>query len=467
MPSLTSGIQTALSAVLAHSQAIEIIEHNVANVNTPGYRRQSASLASTVASPILGYESSMAAGMRGTGVMIDKIKRFNVEFFDTRYRASAGETKNWETRRDLMVQLESALAETSQTGLLPKMDKFWDGWQRLASDPTNTALRANLLDETQSMVSAFNMRAQQLAQLRVDQNITIRGDVEEINNIASQIANLNVEISKVLSFREQPNDLLDKRDLLLDRLSELTGVTANVQANGEMIVSIGGHVLVNSGTALQLRAEVDPASPERNFRILWQDGQVLTPTSGELQGLFHVRDTVIPSQQAGLNNLAMELANQVNALHTNGYDLNGVRGLPLFTGTDADSLRLNSAISTNELAAASASGEPGNAAMANQIAALKTAKLMNGGTATLNEFYNSQITSLGLDTQRAKSNASNNGLLFQSISDQRDAVSGVSLDEEAADLMKYQKAYQAAARVMTAYDEMLDRIINGMGIVGR
>ncbi|MBI4926950.1 MAG: hypothetical protein HY835_04235, partial [Anaerolineae bacterium] len=159
MPSLSSGIQTALSAVLAHSQAIEIIEHNVANVNTPGYRRQSASLASTVASPILGYESNMAAGMRGTGVMIDKIKRFNVEFFDTRYRASAGETKNWETRRDLMVQLESALAETSQTGLLPKMDKFWDGWQRLASDPTNTALRANLLDETQSMVSAFNMRA--------------------------------------------------------------------------------------------------------------------------------------------------------------------------------------------------------------------------------------------------------------------------------------------------------------------
>lgn len=467
MPSLTNGIHLALSAILAHSQAIEIIEHNVANVNTPGYRRQAPILATTTPSPAFGYESGLGAGQRGTGVTIERIKRFNLEYFDTRYRAAAAETKNWETRRDILLQLETVLAETSDAGLIPGLDAFWAGWQNLASDPTNTALRANLLDQSRALALAFNQRAQQMAQLRADQNLAIQGGVEEINALASQIASLNGEISRILSINEQPNDLLDKRDLLLDRLAELSGAVAHVQSNGEMIVSIGGHVLVTGRKALKLQAEVDPASPERMFRIVWEDGQGFTPSTGELRGLFYVRDQVIPDQIKGLNDLAAALITQVNAVHRNGYGLNGATGLDFFSGSDAATIQLNPTLQIEDIASASAPDQPGNAEIASQLAALKFTRTMNGGTATFQEFYNAQVTALGLETQRAGTNATHNGLVFKALGDQRESVAGVSLDEEAAELIKYQRAYQAAARVMTAYDELLDKIINGMGLVGR
>jgi len=204
--------------------------------------------------------------------------------------------------------------------------------------------------------------------------------------------------------------------------------------------------------------------------VVWQSDNPPQPVNlpgGSLKGILEVRDEVIPQQIQGLNTLAGQLIQQINALHSSGYGLNGATGLPLFTGTDAITIRLNPVVDAQSLAAADADGQPGNNAVAMAIAALRNQPLGGLGNTSLNEYYNGQITSFGILTKNASQNSTTHGLVAKALSDQREAVGGVSLDEEAANLAKAQRAYQAAARVLTAYDEMLDRIINGLGLVGR
>lgn len=469
MPGISSGIHIALQAILAHAQTIEVIEHNVANANTPGYRRQSAILETTVPSPILAAHKGMGAGMRGGGVRVAQIQRFNLEFFDGRYRSVAASTRYWEARRDILLQIEATLAETSPDGLINKLDQFWNGWQNLAGDPANLSLRVSLLDDARVLAEGFNRRWEQLQQIRLDQNQAVTSQVEQINAYADEVARLNKEIARVFSTGERPNDLLDQRDRVLDKLAELSGAVAHEQKNGEVMVSIGGHVLVMGVQALHLTTR-PKAGDTPMVEVVWQSDsppQTVNLPGGSLKGILEVRDEVIPQQIQGLNTLAGQLIQQVNALHSSGYGLNGATGLPLFTGTDAITMRLNPAVDAQSLAAADADGQPGNNAVAMAIAALRNQPLGGLGNTSLNEYYNGQITSFGILTKNASQNNTTHGLVAKALNDQREAVGGVSLDEEAANLAKAQRAYQAAARVLTAYDEMLDRIINGLGLVGR
>jgi flagellar hook-associated protein 1 FlgK len=466
MPTISSGINIALQAVLAHSQALEIIEHNVANASTPGYRRQSALMSAVVPSQFMGYEHGLGAGQRGGGVNVEKIQRFNLSFFDTRFRSVSAETGSWEAQSEVLSQLEPMLAETTEDGLLPKLDQFWSGWEKLSTDPTNTSLRALLLDDASSLAMALNRRSTQVQQMRADQNSSVGGQVNEINTLAGEVAILNAEISRVLSVGEQPNDLMDKRDVALDHLAKLTGAASFNQKNGEVSVSVGGHVLVVGHDAFQLQTQTS-ASDSSVVDVVWSDGQKLIPPSGTLKGTLEVRDTVMSNQLTGLNTFAAGLIAQVNGIHRTGFGLNNATNLDFFTGTNAGDIAVNNAVDNASLATASAANQAGNSAIALQIAALKIFKGMKAGTATLNEFYNSHITDLAIATQRAADNSYQHGLVETALGDQRESAVGVNLDEEAAGMAKAQKAYQAAARVMNAYDELLDLVINRMGLVGR
>ena len=465
MPTISSGISVALQAVLTHSQVLEITEHNIANASTKGYRRQSAILTTETPNSINGADHGIGAGQRGNGVTIDRIDRFNLAFFDGRYRAVSAEAQSWEAQSGILSHLESILAENSDDGLLPKLDQFWAGWQALSNEPTSTSLRAIVLDDANALATAFNRRATQITQMRSDQNLAVAGNVEEINSLASQIAQLNGNISRVISVGEQPNDLMDKRDLALDRLAELTGAVSSEQKNGEMLVSVGGHVLVMGQDTFKLEVRTNPTDTSV-VDAYWNDGQKLTPPSGELKGTLDVRDRVLVDQLTGLNTMSAGLIAQVNTIHSGGYGLNNATGLNFFNGTDASSITVNSALDANSIATSSAANQAGNNNIALQITALKTVKGMKAGTATLNDFYNTQITELAVTTKRASDNSYQHGLIVNALGNQRESVVGVSLDEEAANMAKAQKAYQAAARVLTAYDDLLDLVINRMGRVG-
>lgn len=466
MPTISSGISIALQAVLAHSQALEIVEHNVANASTPGYRRQKALLGTAAPSPIVASEHGIGAGQRGGGVIVEKIQRFNLEFFDARFRSVSSEAGNWSAQSEVLSQLEPLLAETTEDGLLPKLDQFWAGWQKLSADPTDTSLRTVLLDDAGSLANALNRRATQIRQLRAEQNLVVADRVNIINSLADQIAQLNAEISRVLSVGEQPNDLMDKRDLALDQLAELTGSVSFNQKNGEVMVSVGGHVLVMGHDTFKLHTQPN-AVDSSVVDVYWSDGQKLNPPGGKLKGTLEVRDDVLVNQLAGLNALASGLINQVNAIHRTGYGLNNATNMDFFSGTNAGDIVVNPLLDNASIATSSGASQAGNSDIALQIANLKTVKAMKAGTATLNEFYNSQVTDLGVVTKRAADNSYQHGLVAKALGDQRESAVGVNLDEEAAEMAKAQKAYQAAARVLTAYDDLLDLVINRMGLVGR
>lgn len=458
MPNISNGINLALQAVLANTRAIEVVEHNVANASTVGYRRQSAIMSATT--PTYGT---------GTGVTIESIQRFNLEFFDSRLRNASAATSNFEAQQGILSQIEATLGETTDNSLLTKMDQFWSDWQSLASDPSSMSLRANLLDDSSSLAKGINQRWTQLTEIRRDQNLTVQQRVSDINALADEVAYLNGEISRVTSVGEEPNDLMDKRDLALDKLADLTGAVSTLQSNNEVVVSIGGHVLVTGHDVLHLATRPDPDDTSVS-QVVWADEPTreVKPTSGELKGLLEVRDTVLTEQIAGLDELANNLRIRVNAIHTTGYGIDAAdsTGLDFFVGTGASDISINPDLTAAQIATSDAADQAGNSNIANLMVALKDAKNMSGGTNTLNDFYTAQATKLGQKIKSVETEAHNYSLVSSALSDQRESASGVNLDEEAANLVKFQRGNQAAARLLTAYDELLDLVINGMGRVG-
>lgn len=489
MTTLFSGINMALQALLAQQQVTQVIEHNVANANTDGYRRQQAVLTAGLPYPSPALVSGRFSGQMGSGVMVDTIRRFNLEFFDGRYRRELGESKRWETEAGILQQLQTTLSETGTDGVVAKLDDFWQGWQKLSDDPSSSALRADLVEKSLALTDGLNWRASSLNRLQQDQDLAIQQSVNEINNIARQIAQLNAEISKVKAVGDAPNDLMDQRDALTDRLAEISGAVSYTQENGEVVISIGdtssAHNLVVGDKTFNLITDTSSGLAQ----IRWeQDGQPFQAVRGELAGLFDARDRVIPESMDALNQLASRLAEEVNRVHRAGYGMNGSTGINFFTDAagvydpanpgaiNALNITVNPAIKgttnpavagdLNLIAAASVNNAPGDNTQAVAIVSLSEALLMNSGASTFNQYYTGKVGELGLEVSNSQTRAKDRKSVSDSLDALRESSAGVNLDEEAANLVKSQRAYQAASRLLTTMDDMLDRVINGMGRVG-
>lgn len=580
MPNLLAGVSIALQSMLSHQAAIEVVEHNVANATTPGYRRQQVVLKAGPAISSQGATYSMGVGQIGSGVSVDKVKRFSTDFYDTRYRNAVQYAGMYSVESSILTQLENEFAETTNSGLVAGLNSFWSSWQSLAGDPTNTALKADVVDVARALAQSINSRALTITDLQSQQDKQIVQITNEVNAAATEIAQLNAQIARVISIEEQPNDLMDQRDALLDKLASLIGSTSSLQPNGEVVVSVNGHVLVQDDEAFTVNAISD--STNHNFKsLVWDDGQTLTPRAGELAGYIESRDTVLDDHLTTLNELSTELMTRINELHSSGFatgktttlstiantvtgfgfgsldtaqtELTGGdysvetqftgtdwqfrvvdstvtpvsvrlsdgsgyttdwqniptgtgntiqydtgRGLTfnfgtdtstytaaafgagaatvqfneqqdLFTGTDAFSIAVNQTVldNPNLLATAANPNSPGDGSIAQLIANVKTEKLMDSDQATINEFYIAKSAEFGLTLNRVKSNYESYDLVADAVDTERQSLAGVNLNEEAVNLELYQKSYEAAARLMTALDEMMNTIINGMGLVGR
>jgi len=464
MSSLSSGINTALQAILAQSQVIEVIDHNVANVDTTGYHRQSAVLEATSSNPTMSTYLGIGAGQLGTGVTVEQIQRFSQDYLDTQYRAVSAQNKNWDYQNQILTQVESAMSDTSGGGLSSELDQFWAAWQDLASDPTETSYRQEVLTDAASLCQVFNNDAQQLVSLQQDQNETIESQVSQINSLAKSIADLNGQISQAEAENQQPNDLLDQRDDDLDQLAELTGAVSSTQANGEVTVSISGHMLVTGQNALTLQTEADPTNNGLDSIVWANDSHSFTSNGGELGGILQARDVYIPKQLNAINQMANTLITQVNALHSSGYTQDGTQGGQFFSGSSALDISVEDGLTAEDIAASSSASESGNSDIATQIYNLSSQKLMANNTQTLGDYYNGAVTDLANTTQQASDNSGQSATVLDALDTQRQSVYGVSQDEEATNLATAQQAYQAAARVMTVINDLLDVVINQMGV---
>lgn len=492
-----SNVHLALQALLTHQQAIEVTEHNVANAATPGYHRQEAVLRAGPVQGAPGLQASTISGMVGTGVIMERVRRYSLEFSDMRYRAELAETKKWEIEAQFLQQVEGAMAELGDTGLNAKLDELWSAWKAASTDPSDMTTRADLLEKAKSLAGAFSSRIDSLQALQRDKNMALIQRVEEVNELSEQIARLNVEIGRYNTPGTQANDFMDERDMLLDRLAEITGAKVYFEDNGQAMVSIGGHVLVQGASTHELVTTPEPT----NFNLVditWDDGSAFTAGGGEIAGLLDARDVVIGEQKQQLDNLATEIAEQVNGIHRTGYGLNesivyDSANPPLgalrdfFVISDplhnpAQSFRVNSdledlslislsqidvpagAVNGDTLAAASGDGR-----IAEQIFSLQYEAVTfgDGKVDTINHYNSLRVSDLGLTIKRVNTLSSQHNNLLTVLNEQRESVSGVNLDEEAANLMKFQRSYQAAVRLMTAVDEMMEQIVSRLGLVGR
>jgi flagellar hook-associated protein 1 len=502
MPSFSS-IHLALQAILTHQQAMEVVEHNVANSATPGYHRQEAVLRAGPPQGSPGLYASTISGMVGTGVMLDEVRRYSMEFVDNRYRGELAESKRWDIEKEYLTQIEGAMDETGSEGLNAKLDEFWSGWKAASTSPEDLTVRSDLLERAKNLAEALNGRVERLNALQTDKNLAMIQRVDEINQLSTEIAQLNNEIGKYKAPGTQANDFQDQLDQKLERLSEIAGAKVYFENNGQAMVSIGGHVLVQGITAHKLNTTPEPTNYNL-VNIYWEDGQTLleaggisTLTSGELAGLAEGRDVTIPEQKRRLDNLATELADSVNTLHRTGYGLNeSITYDPanppagaqrdFFTISDplnpALSLRVNGSLEDVSLISLSSIQVPagavagttltaasGDGTLAEKIFNLQTSSVTfpDGTADTFNHYNNMRVSALGLTVSKVNGLSTQHNNLLEVLNQQRESVNGVSLDEEAANMLKYQRSYQAAVRLMTTVDEMMDRIINGLGIVGR
>jgi flagellar hook-associated protein 1 FlgK len=441
------GLQTALSGILAQQRGLDVTTHNVANANTLGFSRQEAVM---VASPAFLHPSVNTAGVPGqigTGVDVTAYRRIRDAFVDVQLRAQSTRQGNYEARSDGLDQVELALAEPGDTGINSLLNRFWNAWQDVANAPENLATRQALVQAAGALTDGFRSLLSQLGTIQSQTAANVTATIDEVNSIGRQVLALNVQIANATAVGDTPNDLFDQRDLLVDRLVKLGNVSVTTSNLNAIDIVFAGATLVSGTISSQTLAESDLTSL----------------SSGKLAGLVGLRDTVLPGYTAQLDAIASALVTKTNATHQTGYDLNGIAGGAFFgaAGTTAATLAVDAAIvaAPGRIAAAKAPGEVGDATVALQIAALRD-------DAALDTAYRQLVTTIGSDSEEAQRSLANATLLADALASRRDSISGVSLDEEMTNLMRFQRGFQASSRALSAMDEMIDTLVNRTGRVG-
>jgi flagellar hook-associated protein 1 FlgK len=491
MRSTFHGLEVSKRGLFAQQTALNTTGHNIANANTEGYTRQRANMQATTGIPYPGLHASKEPGLLGTGVYVTDLQRLREDFLDVQYRNENKYLGYWEQKVDVYNKIETIMQEPSDTGLQKVMDQMWQSWQDLAKDPTDASARAVVLERSKALAETFASTYNHLKEVQNDFDNVIGIKVQEINSLSSQIAQLNQMIHNVVPHGYTPNDLFDQRDVLIDKLSNLTDAKVFQADNGMVNIQIEGKDLVTGLTSVPMAATVNATT---GFLDITLGGAPFTPKWGSLAGLVEARDQIVPDVLNQLDTLAVNLTREINNVHKTGLTLNDIKNgtgpsnLPLFVDTitagnvdpvGANRITINPAVlaSLDNLAAAkpdaSGNGSVGNNENALAIAAIKF-KVIQPGTnptdfkeaTTLDDYYRYLIGKLGVNGQEATRNQKNSETLVGMVENQRQSVSGVSLDEEMSNLVKFQHAYNASARVMTSVDEILDKIINGMGRVG-
>jgi flagellar hook-associated protein 1 FlgK len=460
MPDIYGILNVARGALLTQQKAIDVTGHNIANVNTPGYSRQRVNMETNTPIPF-------APGQMGTGVNAVEIQRIYDRFLGVQISNENQNLGRWEAQKECIEKAEMILDETSGYGLSHAMSEFWNAWQDLANNPAGHAERTSLKSKSETLANTFNKIYSDLKQIQKDTDDSLKGTIQEINLIADQIADLNQQISQIEVTGQNANDLRDSRDLLLNELSSMIDINTSEGENGEINVSVsGGRPLVQGNSSWNLSTETNGSGLQD---IVWLDGSG-NPTNitdgisgGQLKGWVEARDASIPGYLSRLDDLVTTLISEVNTLHQSGFDLNSNSGEVFFAGTSAADIAVNSDIvnDVNRIAASgTAGGVPGDNSMAVAIAELQYALTMSGGTATFDDYYNSIVSDVGNDGQTASTHFDHQTSMVTQLNNYRESISGVSLDEEMINLIKFQHAYDAAAKLITTVDELLNTVIN-------
>lgn len=623
MGSTFSGIELGKRSIMAHTDAISTAGHNISNANTEGYSRQRVQLKEFDPLYRPELERPERAGMIGQGIDVQSINRIRDEMLDQRITAQQNQESYWDTRSKYYTMIEQIYNEPDEVSVRSNMDKFWESWQELSMNPESQAARQAVVTRGESLTDAIKSKWENLMGVGSLLNSDIDSTVKQVNSYANQIAALNSEIIRSRGMGDNPNDLLDRRDLLVDKLSKLANITTDQRDPDEFMVHLDGKVLVQGGIArnFDLVSLTDNNGYEK---LVWADTREDAFVSGGTLGaLIELRDVDIRNEIQSLNTMTMNFSDLVNDVHRNAYGANNVTGLDFFTqhsfvenvngnfdrdgdgnfdhsyifrftgtttlnpqeqigfegvmtfsgpsgnvqvpyhptdtvetvinrindsngevkayldrnnnlvlkGTTAQNVEnpdfvirhvedsgffltgysgilsasgadgaydFAHADAVNSLAGAQFAVSPvlnpagyievnnvikndvksvaaafrddsgnvnaGDARAAVEIASIRNTKVMIGHERTLDDYFADSVTNVGLKGEQAENNLKSHMAIMNDLRTMRDSISGVNIDEELSDIIKFQHGYNAAAKFVTIWDSLIDTVINRLGV---
>lgn len=446
---LNSVFSIAKSSLFAHQQALAVTSANLANANNPAYSRQVA-LFGTLP------PDHRASFSFGTGVAVQDVMRIRNNVTDIQIRANNQNYYDAEKKSVVLRQIESLFSEPDY-GLSNLMTKFFNSWDELALDPQSLELRTSVVQSAQMMAEKISTIHQGISQTRLDNRAEASDITNRINGILKQLNTVNKQIFEGAAVGSNVNDLVDTRDAMLEELSQYVNINVSIDENQVANVSIGG-VFAVDGLHYQ-QFEVDRNNDKLSL-ITTDNGAKAQLSGGSLNALLKLHNNELPKQLATLDELAISLMENVNSIHSQGFSVTDppLTGIDFFTEYKNGKLEINEDILDDPYyIAISEDGMSGDNAIAIKMAELKNSEVLNGRT--LSDHYSDFITSIANDVNLQEQNVETYSLVLTQLQQTKLAYSGVSTDEEMMNVMKYQRSYDAAAKLITVADELMQTLL--------
>ena len=459
MSGLLGALAAATRALEAQQFGLEVTGHNIANINTPGYTRRVAALSAV---------PPAVPGNAGGGVEVDGVRAVRDVLLERRLRDETSIEQRHAAAADTLSQVESVIGLPGQS-LDLDMERFFDAYARLAEDPTSSPIRQEVIQEGAALADAFRAMAGRLDDTRRDADRHVRNEVEEVNALTARIAELNGAMTRA-SASQEPHDERDQAIETIRELAEHLDIVALERSGGRAfdVYFANGRPLVvglDSYTLTTVNAPVSGLA-DIEFQGVTVTNEV---TDGRIGGQLRARDVLIPNYASRLDELAFAVVQQVNALHDPGFDLNGNDAGDFFTPLPAQAgaaaaITIDPTLAGDpRLIAAAATPVAGDNQVARDIAALRDQRVLDTGTATFNDVWADVSFRVGRDAETETRQLESRGDTVRQIASLRDAISGVSLNEEALHLMRFQRAYEANAAMFRTINEVLDTLLQTVG----
>lgn len=460
MSGLLGTLTLGANALQTQSRGLAVAGQNLANVNNPAYTRQR----------LLVQAEGDSSGLleAGNGVSAIAIQRIHDKVIDRQLLDEASTTASWTARQSILETTQDALGEVlggsagaEGSGMARDLDGLFSEFQNLAAAPTSLSQRAVLVSRAQTLASDLNQADARLDSIEGDLQASITEGVRDANELLGSITQLSQRITRAeIDGTGTANDLRDLRQQKLEALAGLVDIESAEDADGSLTLRVGGQPVLSGNTLGASLVVVDTGGGR--LGVATTAGDPVTLSGGAIHGLMTVRDGAVADLRTGLDTLAASLISEVNGLHQGGFDLQGGTGGDFFAGTTAGTIRVHPDIvdDASRIQAAGTVGAPGDNQVARALAALAQKPVAGLGGQTFTGSYARTVANLGQELATAGTEVKDQGLLQQALQARRAAVSGVSIDEELADLVKYQKAFQASARIVAIVDGMLDEVIN-------
>jgi flagellar hook-associated protein 1 len=458
MASLNSSLAVALSGLMTEQGAMAVTTNNVANVNTPGYSREQAQLVTT--DPI-----TVGKLTYGTGVTLQSIESIRDPILESQIQQQTQIQSQFSTLSSALQQTQVNF--TSTTGDIgTSISNFFNSINQLSTEPSDLSLRQGVLTAAGDMATAFNNTANNLTQQQTNLDSNVEQSVTQVNQLTQQIAGLNQQISNLQNLNQNAGSFIDQRQQAIDQLASVVDISVIPADNTITITTANGAPLVTGNSTFALTTQTNA----QDLHEIYSEGNNITDeiTSGQLGGTLQARDQEIPAIENQLDTLAAGIATSVNTVQSAGFDLQGNPGVNLFNppaaNTTGAAASMSVAITDPSLIAASSDGSQGSNGNAEAMYAIGNNPVISGQTPS--NYYSTIVFNVGDDASNALAQESASSAILQQLNDQRSEISGVSLNEEAANMVQYQDAYQASAQVITTINDMMYAVIQMSTLTG-